>query len=91
MGSTAWAKGKPFQVLWVAGGSTNLTVRLEHCLSTGLGSTAIRDLTVVYTPSNQSPQYVTTVYIEPGDRLRVRVENSITGNASAKIMAEPTL
>ena len=91
LGSTGWAAGKSYQVSWIVGASTLAVMRLEHCLSTGLGSTAIRDVVYAHTPSGVSPQYVTAHKLEPGDRLRVRVNSSFTGNASAWISAEPMM
>lgn len=84
--------GGPWQVNWYPGVQTTLAVfRLEHCLSTGLGDTAIRDLTVVQISSGQSAQFVTKHNVEPGDRFRIRIASSITGNVSGKIIAEPLI
>lgn len=84
------AGGQNFGVTWIVGGSTNITFQLEHALSTGLGSTAWRDQTLLFTPTNQSAQYVTKLRLEVGDRLRVRVNAGIAaGTAAAKIVAEP--
>lgn len=88
-GSTSWPASKEYLVSWVVGASSLASFRLEHCLSTGLGSTAIRDRTVIFSPVGQSGQYVMNYTIEPGDRLRVRVDSTFTGNAFAKITAEP--
>lgn len=81
--------GQNFRVTWIVGASTLATWHLEQCLSTGLGSTAVRDDTPVLTPTNQSGQYVVTLKLEPGDRLRARLDAAITGTATAKISAEP--
>lgn len=79
-----------FQVTWICGASTNATWRLEQCLSTGLDmSTAGRWSMAVITPSNQTAQYTHRLRLTIGDRLRVRVNSSFTGNAAAQIIAEP--
>lgn len=61
---------------------------LEHCLSTGLGSTAIRDRTVLITASGQTSQFVKKYDLQKGDRVRVRVASAFTGTADAKLQAE---
>jgi len=61
---------------------------LEHCLSTGLGSTAIKDRTVVITASGQTSQFVKKYDLAKGDLVRVRVATGFTGTADAKIQAE---
>lgn len=63
---------------------------LEHCLSTGLGSTAIRETTFLRVSPNLTPQYVKRFSLERGDRIRVRVATAITGSqtAEAKLSAE---
>ncbi len=89
LGTVDFRTGKNFQVSWIVGASTIATYRLEHCLSTGLGSTAIRDVTLVQVPANQSGQYMLSYKLEPNDRLRVRANAGFTGNGVAKIAAEP--
>jgi len=91
LGSTSWPSGKAYQVSWIVGASTAAIYRLEQCLSTGLGSTAIRDVVLVQVPAGASPQYVTSHYLEPGDRLRVRSNSSFTGSGTAWISAEPMM
>lgn len=82
--------GQNFQVTWIAGGSTIVTWQFEQCLSTGLDmSTAGRDLTFALTPTGQSGQYITKLRLEPGDRLRARVQTGLTAVVAAKIFAEP--
>lgn len=83
------AGGSVYQVIWVVGASTTATWQLEQCSSTGLGSTAVRDLTYVQTPAGQSGQYVLSYKLQKGDRLRARLQTGITGVATAKIAAEP--
>lgn len=77
-----------YRVTWIVGASTTAQFQLEHALSTGLGSTALRDRVTVFTASNQSGQFVTTVKREAGDRLRVRVAVALTATVNAKISAE---
>lgn len=81
----------PCQVNWIVGcqASTTGQFLLEHCLSTGLGSTAIRDQTLVFTPAGQSGQYNRRYLVTNGDRFRVRVLSSVTGTVAAKIQVEP--
>lgn len=77
------------QVTWILGCSTNAVWQIEQALSTGLGSTAVRDVSFIQTPANQSGQYILTYKLENGDRLRARLQTGITGFATAKISAEP--
>lgn len=83
-------KQQNVQVSWIVGCSTANTLQLEHCLSTGLGSTAIRDVTYVLVPKDQSGQYMTKHYVTAGDRFRVRTNVALaSANAMAKILVEP--
>ena len=61
---------------------------VEHCLSTGLGSTAIKDRTVFHTSSGNTHQYVKRYTFAVGDLLRVRIAAAFTGRADAKIQVE---
>jgi hypothetical protein len=71
-------------------GSTSADWRLEQCLSTGLGSTALRFLVPsIFTPPGQSGMYVYSMMIEPGDRIRARLNSSLTGAASAMLQVDP--
>ena|SRR3990167_4388659 len=89
-GGNLAARAGSYRVTWIVGASTLASFRLEHCLSSGLGSTALRDRTVVWTALNQSAQYVANYRIEPGDRLRVRADPALAAaSAAAKIQAEP--
>lgn len=83
------AAGSLFQVSYLLGGSTTVVWSVEQCSSTGLGSTAVRDLTNICTPANQTGQYILTYKLEKGDRIRARVQSAFTGYATAKISAEP--
>lgn len=75
------------------GGSTTIEWWIEHCLSTGLGSTALRNgiqgRTVVYTGTGLTSQFVQKFDLVRGDFIRVRVGAGVTAAASAKIQAEP--
>jgi hypothetical protein len=65
---------------------------VEHCLSTGTGSTALRGglqgRTVILTASGQTSQFVQKFDLVKGDFVRVRVATAFTGTANAKIQAE---
>ena len=81
--------GEAWGVTWIVGTPTTLaTFLLDHALSTGTGSTGLRNQTVVEVSSGQSAQYFTKHNVEPGDRFRVRLASSIV-SANAKIIAEP--
>jgi hypothetical protein len=80
--------GGLYEVRWAVGASTGALFRLEHALSTGLGSTAIRDQAMVFTGSNQTSEFVFNYKLEAGDRLRVLTNSSFTGSVAAKISAE---
>lgn len=83
------AGGEPYGVTWIVGTQTTLaTFLLDHALSTGIGSTALREQTVVEVSSGQSGQFFTKHNVQPGDRFRVRVESTVIA-ANAKIIAEP--
>ena len=75
--------------IW-AGCSTVGDFVVEQCLSTGLGSTAIRDRHLIRVSPNLTPQYTRVYKLEPGDRIRVRPETAITGTqtAEAKLQAQ---
>ena len=85
--SSASISGGIWSVRWVVGGSTNATWELEHALSTGLGSTAIRDVMTVFTPPNQSAEYVRTYVCETGDIFRAMITSTVA-IVAAKIEAE---
>ena len=77
-----------YEVRWAIGASTGANWRLEQALSTGLGSTAVRDLTVVYTGSNITSEFIFAYKAESGDRFRIVALSSFTGNCFGKISAE---
>ena len=84
------AGGEAWQVSWICGAQTTMAAFiLEHCLSTGLGSTGRRGLVPVTVSSNQSAQFITKHNVEPGDRFRIRVASTFTGNVLCAIIAEP--
>lgn len=81
----------------IVGASTLAVALVEHCLSSGLGSSALRSSgsagelgqRVIYTPVMQSGQYMIRLRAFTGDRLRVRLSTTITGTAAATIILEP--
>ena len=77
-----------YETRFVVGASTAGVWVLEHALSSGLGSTALRKVTHVFTGSNQSAEFVLTYNAEASDRFRVRMASTFTGNAHASIQAE---
>ena len=81
-------RGGQFAVYAYLGASTNATWWVEQCLSTGLGSTAIRQRVVLGTASFQHSQFVLKFDLESGDRVRVRVGSTFTGAADATLMME---
>ena len=81
--------GQPFQITAIVGADTNAVWRVEQCLSTGLGSTAIRDFVPIMTPTQMSGQYTWKWKLEVGDRVRLRVNSTFTGNTVSKLLAEP--
>jgi len=85
------AQGAMVQATWWAGASTNANFVLEQALSTGLGSTAIVAQIVAQTPTAQTPQYISRHLVSRGDRFRVHLLSSFTGNAAAHIQLEPLI
>lgn len=77
-----------YEVRWAVGASTGALFRLEHALSSGLGSTGIRDQTMVFTGSNQTSEFIFGYKAETDDRFRVLVNSSFTGSVAGKISAE---
>ena len=79
----------------IIGTSTLAAVLIEHCLSSGLGSTALQtDGTkgqmgsrLVFTQP-LSAQYVLRFRGTTGDRVRVRAAAAITGTAAATLQIE---
>lgn len=78
-------RGGIYHVSVWAGCSTVAELDLEHCLSTGLGSSAIREHTILRVSPNLTPQYVKVFKLEPGDRIRVRPRVAITGTQTAEV------
>lgn len=68
-----------------AGCSTVADLVLEQCLSTGLGSSAIREYTYLRVSPNLTPQYLKAFKLEPGDRIRVRPATAITGTQTCEV------
>lgn len=73
--------------LWL-GSDTAALWWAEHCVSTGLGSTAVTKRTILRTASGQHSQFCVRHKLEKDDRFRVRVGSTFTGAADATIAAE---
>lgn len=83
------ADSKNYEARFTVGASTAAGWLLEHCLSSGLGSTAIRQQMRVYTGTNQTAEYVFTFHTaSTSDRLRIRPNSSFTGEYGCMIQAE---
>lgn len=77
-----------YEVRWAVGASTGGFWRLEHALSTGLASTAIRQQAFVFTGSNITSEFIFAYKAESGDRFRILAQSSFTGSYAGKISAE---
>ena len=85
------AGGQTWGVTWIVTAvSTGNVYLLDHALSTGVGSTGIKNQTVVAVSSRQSGQFYTKHVVEHGDRFRVRLQSS-QADGAAKIIAEPLI
>lgn len=73
--------------LWV-GSDTAAVWWAEHCVSTGLGSSAITKRTILRTASGQHSQFVLRHKLEQNDRFRVRVGSTSQMAADVTIGAE---
>jgi hypothetical protein len=84
---------KNYEARILIGGSTTATYLLEQCLSSGLGSTALREGNQflgqrTFYGVTQTAQYVLRFQGVAGDRIRVRC-SGFTGVGSATIQIEP--
>ena len=77
-----------YEVRWAAGASTLGIWKLQHTLSTGLGSTAIRNEKIVYSGSGQTAEWVFAYKAEAGDIFRVVTSTAFTGTYGVHIQAE---
>lgn len=84
-----------YEVRYLVGADTLGIWRLQQCLSSGLGSTAVVDETVVFTGAGLSAEYVlnydrlqSTSY-STNARFRIMLSTAFTGNYAAKVTAEP--
>lgn len=77
-----------YEVRFIVGCSTNVLWKLEHALSSGITDTSTRDVTIVYTGTNQSAEFVQTYKAESGDRFRVRHVSSVTASYAGHIQIE---
>ena len=75
-----------FRVTWIVGGDTAATFQLEQANSTGLSAST--NVITVRTPTNQSAQYVANYVLAKDDRLRIRLQTSLTANVMGYIQAE---
>ena len=80
---------RTFQVTCKVGASSNGSFLLEAAPSTSLLSTAVRRRVVIFSPPNQTAQYTDYWTLQSGDRLRVLVASTFTGNTFAEISAVP--
>lgn len=78
-------RGGIYSVQMWCGCSTVAEFWLEHCVSTGLGSSAIAERTIVRVSANQTPQYIKKFKLANNDRIRVRVGVAITGTQTAEV------
>lgn len=83
-----------YEVRYIMGASTNCIWRLQQCLSSGLGSTAVVEETAVFTPANQSGEYILNyprlrggIYSTDA-RFRIVASTAITAQIGVKITAE---
>lgn len=79
---------RQFRVTWLVGATTNATFQLEQVESTALISSTNPTTVIAYSPTNQSAQYITNHDLIQNSRLRVRLNSTFTGSASAYIQAE---
>lgn len=94
LGGEGNSGGKLYEARVIVGASTTAqTFYVEQCLSTGLGSTALRTggaylgQRVIY-GTVQSAQYMVRFRAEAGDLVRVRLSTSLTGTAAATLQVE---
>ena len=88
-GGTSTNLHRTFQVTCKVGASSNGSFLLEAAPSTALASTAVRRRVVIFSPPNQTAQYTDYWTLQSGDRLRVLVASTFTGNTFAEISAVP--
>ena len=70
----------------ILGCSTTALWQVEHATSTALSATA--DPIYIQTPSGQSGQYFVKFTVAANDRIRARLNSSITGTATAFLSGE---
>lgn len=76
-----------FRTTWIVGCSTTSIMLLEQSSGTANGDTF--QVVPVSIPTGQSGQYVYNLVLRKDDRLRVRMNSSVTAVATAFIQAEP--
>lgn len=84
---------RTYQVTWLLGGSTNGNFLFGlTTASTGASSLGItQSASIAFSPPNQTAQYTMPYRISSGLHLRVQPNSTFSGNAFAKIVAEPLL
>lgn len=80
---------RTFVVTVKAGASSNGNFMIEAAPSTVLGSTNVRRREIFFSPPNQTAQYTDHWTLQNGDRLRVVVNSTFTGNTFVSITAIP--
>lgn len=76
-----------WRTTWIVGCSTTAIMLLEQSSGTANGATF--QAVPVSIPTGQSGQYVFNLQLRKDDRLRVRMNSSVTAVATAFIQAEP--
>lgn len=80
---------RTFQITCKVGASSAGNFQLEAANSTTLGSTSVRQREIIFSPVGQTAQYTDHWVLQSGDRLRVLVNSTFTGNCFASITAIP--
>ncbi len=79
--------GGLYELRIVLGASVAATWEIQHRNAANSANIAPAPY-VVYTPANQSGEYVLTLNLAPSERVRVMMNAGITGTAAASIQAE---
>jgi len=86
------AGGAPWGVTWILSNLTTGVVFLcDHASSTDVSTGGIINQFAIPMSSANSAQFYTKHTVAHGHRFRVRHQSSVTGSASAKIIAEPLI
>lgn len=79
----------PARLMATLGGSTSCDWRLEKSVSSTLADAPNFLVPSILTPTGQSGVYQFSIMVEPGDRIRARLNSSLTGSASAFLQVDP--